>query len=195
MREASRAAGPRAALRPLLLGVALIGVTLALPRAAGAQQRDTTAVRRPLPTDPRLTPGHRIRVTLNAPEGLRLAGRIDSVVARGFVLDTAEQRSILFIAPGPELLAPYRVARVRYEDIARLEASRGTSRKRGALIGGLIGAAIGGVVTGLSSSPQRNPGGGDVLSAAAGGVIVGGLLGSFSGYALGRERWAEVAWP
>ena len=194
MPEAPGRTGLRSAARALAV-VALAAAAIAAPSAAVAQVRDTTPVRRTQPADPRVVPGRRIRVTLRVPEGLRIAGRIDSIVERGFVLDTAEQRSILFIAPGPELLGPYRIARVRYEDIARLEASRGTSRRRGAIIGGLIGAAAGGVLTGLSRSPQQNPTGGDVLSAAAGGVVAGGLVGGLVGYALGRERWAEVGWP
>lgn len=178
--------------------VALAAVLLALPGTTAAQQPATppadSAVVRP-PSDPLLAPGRRIRVTLRSPAGLRLAGRIDSVVARGFVLDTAERRGVLFLAPAPELLPPYRIARIPYEDIERLEVSRGTSRRRGAIIGALVGAGIGGALTGLNSSPQRNPTGSDVLRAATGGIIAGGLLGGVVGYSLGRERWSLFRWP
>ena len=189
---------PRPARRPAV--VALAAALLALPAAATAQQPAAappadSAVLRPPPSDPRLTPGRRIRVTLRSPAGLRLSGRIDSVVARGFVLDTAERRGVLFLAPAPELLPPYRIARVPYEDIERLEVSRGTSRRRGAIIGALIGAGVGGALTGLNSTPQRNPTGGDVLKAATGGLLAGGLLGGVVGYSFGRERWSLFPWP
>jgi hypothetical protein len=193
MRDGAPGSGGGTVRRRLAVAAAL-GMALAAPPAL-AQERDTVQGRPPALDDPRLAAGRRIRVTLRAPEGLRLAGRIDSVVSRGFVLDTTRRRSILFIAPGPELLPPYRIARVRYEDIARVEASRGTSRRRGAVIGGLIGAAVGGVLTGLSGSPQNNPTGRDVGGAAVGGIVVGGLVGGVVGYAMGRERWEPVAWP
>ena len=194
MPERTRRAWRRAALAGAAM-LALAGA--ASPRAAAAQQRDTTA--RPTtvsaPTDPRLVPGTRVRVTLRRFRGARMAGRIDSVLASAFVLDTSDRRSILFIAPGPELLPQYRRAQVRFDDVQRIEVSRGTSRLRGAVIGGLIGAAVGGLLTGLNDSPQLNPSGRDVGNAAASGIIVGGLVGGIAGYFMGRERWAPVAWP
>ena len=191
---------PRRVSRRSPAAALLAAAVLALPGTATAQQpatppRADSAVVRPPPSDPLLAPGRRIRVTLRAPAGMRLDGRIDSVVARGFVLDTAEQRGVLFLAPAPELLPPYRIARVPYEDIERLEVSRGTSRRRGAIIGALIGAGVGGALTGLNSSPQRNPTGSEVLRAATGGIVAGGLLGGVVGYSLGRERWSVFPWP
>jgi hypothetical protein len=190
--RAVRAAG----LAALLLTAAAVAPL----RPCAAQQRDTSAVAaagtRPAALqDPRLVPGSRIRVTLRTLANARFTGRIDSVLTQAFVLDTADRRSVLFIAPAPELLPPYRQARIRYEDIARLEVSRGVSRTRGAVIGGLIGAAAGGLLTGLSDSPQTNPNGRDVGRAAASGIIVGGILGGLTGYWIARERWRELRWP
>jgi hypothetical protein len=182
----------------LLLALALALAAAAPAAAAGAQQRDTTARDTTRPAalqDPRLVPGTRIRVTLRNLRDARFAGRIDSVLAQAFVLDTADRRSVLFIAPAPELLPAFRQTRVRYEDIQRLEISRGASRTRGAVIGGLIGAAAGGLLTSLNDTPQLNPSGRDVGKAAVSGIVVGGLIGGIAGYWIARERWAPIPWP
>jgi hypothetical protein len=198
-RPAALVAWTRAARRGAARTAALVLAAAAVAAPAGraaAQERDTTAAARPAALqDPRLVPGTRIRVTLRNLRDARFTGRIDSVLAQAFVLDTADRRSVLFIAPAPELLPPFRQARIRYDDIERLEISRGASRTRGAVIGGLIGAAAGGLLTSLNDTPQLNPSGRDVGRAAVGGVIVGGLLGGLVGAWIARERWATLPWP
>lgn len=184
----------------LAAAVTLAATSLAAP--AGAQQRDSaratptdSASAVQPPTDPRLVPGTRVRITLTTLRNWRIDGDIDSVLARGFVVDTVERENFLFIARGPELLPEYRTVRVRYDDIGQLEISRGRNRWKGALIWGLVGAGVGGALTGLNNAPELNPTGSDMARAAVSGAIVGGLLGGTIGYFTGREQWERLPWP
>lgn len=182
----------------VLAGVAALAALAASPAVATAQQRatdvgDSSSVAPP--TDPRLVPGARVRVTYSALRDLRIQGGIDSVLPHAFVLDTTERRQVMFIAPGPELLPQYRVVRVPYDQIGRLEISRGRNKWKGAAVWGLVGAGIGGLVTGLSDSPERNPTARQGFQAAATGAIVGAIIGGTIGYATGREKWERLAWP
>lgn len=184
---------PIALAAALLAGAARPAVGQQTPPAAGVA-RDTGAVAPP--TDPRVRPGTRVRLSVGRSRDLRLAGRLDSILPHAFVVDTADRRTPIFLAPGPELLPQYRTTTVRYDAIGRLEVSRGVSRARGALFGGVIGAAVGGLITGLNNAPERNPTGRDIGGSAVSGIIVGGLLGGGVGYWLARERWSEVVgWP
>ena len=177
---------------------AAAAIALALPDVAAAQAPADTARSAPASAPPAalgLEPGRRVRVELRGYGG-RVAGVIDSVLAGAFVLDTASRgTSLPFIARGPELLAPYRTMRVGYDEIARLDVSRGSSRARGAILWGLIGAGAGALLTGLSEAPERNPEGRDFVGSALPGAIVGAVIGGTLGYFTGRERWAPAGWP
>ncbi|HEU4631402.1 MAG TPA: hypothetical protein VFS08_16740 [Gemmatimonadaceae bacterium] len=202
--HATRPLARRPVARAAVFGVVLALGTLALPPGtAAAQQRDSAATPRPAdstsavqpPTDPRLVPGARVRITLSTLRNWRIAGDIDSVLARGFVVDTGEHEDFLFIARGPELLPEYRTVRVRYDDIGQLELSRGRNRWKGAALWGLVGAGIGGALTGLNNAPEVNPTSGDIARAAVSGAIVGGIIGGTIGYFTGREQWERLPWP
>ncbi|HEY0972289.1 MAG TPA: hypothetical protein VGE02_15070 [Gemmatimonadales bacterium] len=185
--------------RPLIARIAAAAILiLALPTAALRAQepvlppdlRDTLRV--PESVLLQLAPGTRVRFTLEGYREYRVAGQIDSVLADAFVVDTADRRGFLFIAPGPELLPRYRQMRVRFDEIDVAEVSRGRNRWQGALRWGLVGAAAGGLITGLSGGQQYNPNGRDMLSAASSGIIVGGIVGGTMGYFRGREKWTRV---
>jgi hypothetical protein len=191
-------------MRAAALGAAVALAVGALPLApAAAQQRDSARAAPPgdsapamrPPTDPRLVPGARVRITLSTLRNWRIAGSIDSVLTRSFVVDTAEHEDFLFIARGPELLPEFRTVEVRYADIGRMELSRGRNRWKGATIWGLVGAGIGGALTGLNNAPELNPTGGDMARAAVSGAIIGGLVGGTIGYFTGREQWELLPWP
>lgn len=187
-RAPGRSVGRRAA--SLAAGATL----LALPAILAAQTPATPAPPA-TPADSTLASlelGTRVRLTLQTYRELRVAGRIDSVLASAVVLDTAERRGFLFLAPGPELLPQYRQVRVRYDDIDAVEVSRGHSRWQGATRWGIIGALVGGALTGLSGSPEYNPNSGDFLEAAVSGAIAGGLVGGTVGYFTGREIWVRL---
>ena len=183
------------ATRRALPGALLLAVAALAPTDARAQ--DPAAVVTP-PDSLRLEPGRRVRVELVAYRG-RIAGIIDSVLPTAFVLDTAARAAGLpFMARGPELLPQYRVMRVEYDEIARLEVSRGTSRARGLLLWGAVGGAAGALLGGVNRNDgtfvqdtERD----SFASRALPGAIVGAVLGGAFGYFTGRERWASAGWP
>jgi hypothetical protein len=138
-----------------------------------------------------------VRVQLGAYRG-RIAGTIDSVLATGFVLDTVPRGGGLpFMAPAPQPIGPYRVLRVRYDEIVQVEVSRGTSRARGLLLWGGVGGAAGALLGGLNDRQAGLPAadGPSFASRALPGAIIGAVLGGAIGWLTCRERWAPVGWP
>ena len=178
---------------PMLLAgprvLALLGA-IALATADLPAQEPTT-----LPAPP-VAVGQRVRIS-TAPAGRRqIAGTIDSVLARAFVIDTVgERRRRFLLDPGPAVLDQFRRVTIRFTEIERLEVSRGIDRWRGVLRWGLIGAAGGALLGGAANSSEINPTAKEFLTGAGSGAAVGGIVGGAVGYFLGRERWQAVPKP
>lgn len=176
----------------------LAALAVLLPLAPAPLDAQAARIERGAPPDSLgLEPGRRVRVQLGTYRG-RVAGTIDSMLATGFVLDTASRDGGLpFMAPAPTPIGAYRVLRVDYDEIAQIEVSRGTSRARGLLLWGSVGGAAGALLGGLNDDqsgygPDDAPG---FASRALPGAIVGAVLGGALGWFTGRERWAPAGWP
>ena len=132
-----------------------------------------------------LREGRRVRLRLTSPNAIPWTGTVQHL----------DNEALLFLPDGKK-----DARRIRFEEIRRLEVSRGRhdASGSGALIGLTIGA-VAGFVLGMSAScgdaGRCNPSFGDGLKGAA--VIGGttGLLGVVIGSLSKVDRWQEVPTP
>lgn len=166
---------PVRGIAPLLSSGALLALLLGLatPQASAAQHLETS-----------LSRGLRIRVLAPAVAGNRLAGRVEAVSSDSLAL--VHRDTTLWIS---------------WASVQALDVSRGKRRALGALQGAGVGALIGGITMACVAAASHDPEHSEWTRGAdaAIGFAVGGLMGAWSGAAVGvmvgRERWERIPVP
>lgn len=139
--------------------------------------------------------GSRVRVFAPSLRSDRYVGRVDSLDAVSMTMDTTGARRRLGMDTGPVLVEEYRRVRLQLSAIERIEASGGRTTRKSTIRGLVFGAIGGGLLWGLGNLPEVNPSAADFAKEAPVGLVVGGVLGAFVGYALGSEKWLPAILP